>query len=137
MGAFCKGVPALKGSYVLIIALDSRVRVKYAGHAACIGPGIYGYVGSARGPGGIRARACRRVSRIRWHVDALILKGRIIGLCWSTRLSEAGLAAAMSALFQEALPGFGNTDTKGPSHLFELRPGWRERLAGLGLSCVS
>ncbi|MEE8332606.1 MAG: DUF123 domain-containing protein, partial [Alphaproteobacteria bacterium] len=67
--------PAVPGAYALLILLKRR----FAGNIGALGrvdlpPGAYLYLGSARGPGGLRARLARharRGKRLHWHVDRL------------------------------------------------------------------
>ncbi len=134
--AWCKEVTPSKGSYMLIIRLDSEITISYGRSAVSLDAGVYGYVGSARGTGGIRGRVCRHVLRKRWHVDGLILAGRRVGACWSLELDELALAFLIANKFPQAAPEFGNTDTKGPSHLFALDDCWPERVKALGIRCT-
>lgn len=65
--------PSGPGAYVLALALTEPLAVAVAGGAAgSLAPGIYLYAGSARGPGGIRARVERHLrpaKRRHWHID--------------------------------------------------------------------
>ena len=87
-------------------------------------PGYYTYVGSAFGPGGVRARVNRHFRRLkptRWHIDYLRDYLRPVGV-WYThdprRLEHcwAGAFSVMSAL--TSIPGFGCSDCNCNSHLF-------------------
>ncbi|MGE5612498.1 MAG: DUF123 domain-containing protein, partial [Bacillota bacterium] len=63
-------IPATPGAYVLVIRLDRA--------AAGLPAGRYLYCGSARGPGGLRARVGRHMRKgkvVRWHVDRLTEAG--------------------------------------------------------------
>jgi Uri superfamily endonuclease len=68
-------VPARSGCYVLVLFLQQRHQLTVGRRAAGeFSPGYYLYVGSAFGPGGLRARLGRHVSgsgRRHWHVDYL------------------------------------------------------------------
>ena len=66
-------LPNAGGTYLLLFRVDEplRVRVGRLGPLTLEG-GWYAYVGSAHGPGGLRARVRRHVrgsSRRHWHID--------------------------------------------------------------------
>lgn len=119
-------VPALGGSYVLALAAAAPLRIR----AGALGerlldPGVYLYVGSAFGPGGLRARLSRHwfgAERQRWHVDylrrhALPLEawyqpqGQPMEHVWASMLA-AGRGITRS------WPGFGASDCRCSTHLF-------------------
>ena len=70
-----KTVPAQSGCYVLVLFLRQSQQLTVGRRAAVEFPsGYYLYVGSAFGPGGLRARLGRHLSgsrRRHWHVDYL------------------------------------------------------------------
>ncbi len=119
-------LPAAPGAYLLLLRLDLPVVVAPARRRFDLAPGWYVYAGSARGPGGIRARAGRHLrarGRPHWHIDRLVpLAG--------TRLvvpvpegEECALAGSLGALpgFRVAAPGFGSSDCRRcPGHLFRF-----------------
>jgi hypothetical protein len=78
--------PSAPGAYVLLIGLAAPVEVALSGKpGATLCAGRYLYCGSAKGPGGIRARLARHMNiekSIRWHVDRLTKVGTVIG-AWS------------------------------------------------------
>lgn len=97
--------------------------------------GLYVYLGSARGPGGVRARLGRHLrggGRPRWHVDYLravahpVAWGYTVapapGLPWECFWSQR-LAAAPHAWMP--VPGFGASDCRHgcPAHLVAFPPG--------------
>ncbi|MGQ9368556.1 GIY-YIG nuclease family protein [Azospirillum sp. ST 5-10] len=106
-------MPAVPGAYVLAIRLDTAVPVALPGRAAAVlPPGRYLYCGSARGPGGLRARLARHMRRgkaVRWHVDRLTEAGTALGAWVFPDADECALAAALAAL-PLPLPGFGSSD---------------------------
>jgi len=89
-------------------------------------PGLYLYVGSAWGPGGLLARTKRHLlkgfERPRWHVDHLTSNGRPLVAFLFPGLTEDEVYEVASKLFEPAVKGFGSTDTKHFTHLFKLEP---------------
>lgn len=120
------------GTYALLLYAETEFAAEIGRLGRLIGrPGWYVYVGSAFGPGGVRARVGRhlRLNRrsagsqtLRWHVDYLHQHGRIREIWVSydeTRLEHiwaAALAAAPPA--EIPLPRLGASDCRCPSHLF-------------------
>lgn len=87
-------------------------------------PGFYLYVGSALGPGGLRARVLRhfrtKIPR-HWHIDYLLsaLELNQVWICCSPKRLEHDWALALAA--QEGIsqvPGFGCSDCSCGTHLF-------------------
>jgi Uri superfamily endonuclease len=90
-----------------------------------IEPGFLVYVGSARGPGGLRARLAhhaRIATRPHWHLDYLRAEVSILGawLCASPDPLEQGWARGVEGIRGAAIPaaGFGASDCSCPAHLF-------------------
>ncbi len=74
-------LPAAPGTYLLLMKWDEDLPLsgRFRGHT--LPPGHYLYAGSARGPGGLRARLSRHLKRrkkIRWHVDQLTTRSGFI-----------------------------------------------------------
>ncbi|WP_272840522.1 GIY-YIG nuclease family protein [Rhodoplanes sp. TEM] len=116
------GLPPRPGAYVLAIALETPLPVRLAGRlAGTLAPGRYLYCGSARGPGGLRARIARHLRRrktLRWHVDRLTTRGTVIAVWAVPDGDECALAGALAGL-PVPIPGFGASDCRRcPSHLF-------------------
>ena len=113
-------LPAEMGSYALILGLESprRIRVGALGDYDFMA-GEYVYLGSAHGPGGLRARVGRhlRVEKpYHWHIDYLLDFAGLVGLCWAvspTRL-ECNWSQALSRLPEASIPirGFGASDCR-------------------------
>ena len=135
-----QGLPAEPGAYVLDIRLGRPLRLAIPTLGSpLLAPGRYVYAGSARGPGGIRARARRhlrpRKSR-HWHVDYLTLGGEVVRV---VALPGARECAAVDRLVRFAaarapLPGFGSSDCgRCRAHLLSVAPALdlEEALAGL------
>jgi Uri superfamily endonuclease len=92
--------------------------------------GYYLYVGSALGPGGLKARLARHLrrqasdKRIHWHIDYLRERAAWVG-AWaqaSARRLECRWAAAVLRRpgAQVVAPGFGASDCRCRSHLVHL-----------------
>jgi Uri superfamily endonuclease len=118
--------PSVPGAYVLAVELAGSVTVALPGKpAASLGPGGYLYCGSARGPGGLRARLRRHMRRgkaVRWHIDRLTEVGAVLGAWMLPGGDECELAAALSEL-PTPIAGFGSSDCAHcRSHLFQ-QPG--------------
>jgi Uri superfamily endonuclease len=114
------------GTYTLILssAVAKPVNIGKLG-TLFVKPGFFVYVGSAFGPGGLKARIKHHInhsSRPHWHLDYL---SPALKLCeiwytydqmrrehqWATIHSQAKKASV-------PLPGFGSSDCRCLSHLF-------------------
>ncbi len=119
-------LPASSGSYVLALFTQVAMPVQ----AGALGErvlqaGVYLYVGSAFGPGGIRARLSRHLlgaQTLRWHVDYL---GRHMSpvAAWFQTQNEPMEHLWAQVLGQGrgiagAWPGFGASDCHCTTHLF-------------------
>ena len=90
-------------------------------------PGYYAYVGSAMGPGGVRARLghhLRIAARPRWHIDYLRAACHVRRL-WYTITDERvehRWVIALSSMpgATVAMPRFGATDHPGATHLYRF-----------------
>ncbi len=99
-------IPPLPGAYVLVIRLDTPLPP--------LAPGRYLYCGSAKGPGGLRARLGRHMrkgKKIRWHVDRLTEAGHVEGAYVFEDGNECDLVARLSDL-PIPWPGFGSSDCR-------------------------
>jgi Uri superfamily endonuclease len=114
------------GTYALLLGARRHVglRVGALGEVR-IAPGFLVYVGSARGPGGLRARLAHHVrvaTRPHWHLDYLRAEACVLGawLCASPDPLEHGWARALERTRGAAIPaaGFGSSDCACPAHLF-------------------
>ena len=105
--------PSLPGAYVLAVEIAKPVTVTLPGKpAATLKPGRYLYCGSARGPGGLRARLGRHMRRgkaVRWHIDRLTEAGTVLGAWVFPDGHECDLVTAVSSL-PVPIAGFGSTD---------------------------
>ena len=125
-----ESVPAAGGAYLLLLRLDRPLAVDIPRLAAGIlPPGWYAYAGSARGPGGMRARIARHLKAdkpVHWHIDRLTpTAATLLALAYP----EADECALLSALldcgvFTVPLPRFGSSDCRQcRSHLLRWRRG--------------
>ena len=125
-------LPASVGAYALQIRLDRalRIPVKRLGEPT-LKAGLYLYVGSAYGPGGIASRVgrhLRRTKKIHWHVDHLTAEGRVTALAVFSdgiecELLERALQSTPKS-YNIAVPvaGLGSSDCRRcPSHLLRLK----------------
>jgi Uri superfamily endonuclease len=113
------------GTYLLLIdvTVGQTVMVGRLGTLR-VRPGVYGYVGSAFGPGGVRARATRHhrgTTPPHWHIDYLRPAGRLRQV-WHTYdevRRECTWARALQSLPAATRPlsGFGASDCSCPVHL--------------------
>jgi Uri superfamily endonuclease len=114
------------GTYALIMQSPQplSVCVGKVGNVGLI-RGYYIYAGSARGPGGLKARVARHLKKIKrchWHIDYLTTNIPVIEVWYSYSNSSdeclwaAGLRAN-NKQFTE-VPGLGASDCRCRSHLF-------------------
>jgi Uri superfamily endonuclease len=125
-------VGTVPGTYVLVLCLshDEYLRVAHLG-THTFKAGYYCYVGSARGPGGLRARLSRHLRQRKkphWHIDYLLPRATVVEvwaapsterlecLCAQTLLSMSGA--------EVLVPSFGSSDCGCETHLlyFAARP---------------
>jgi Uri superfamily endonuclease len=139
----------LPGTYVLVIQMvrDTDLRVGRLG-AVTFHRGYYCYVGSAMGPGGLRARLARHLRQQKkphWHIDYL-LRQALVMETWSAPSAARLECTWVRALLQlpgATLPvgGFGSSDCHCPAHVvrFAFRPSLRafaRQLQALGFEVV-
>lgn len=116
---------AKPGTYILLLQNQVKVRVQVGRWRQIeFDAGYYLYVGSAFGPGGVRARVlrhCRSDKPLRWHIDYLRLV-TTPRAAWYTHDPEprehawAEILCGMDGL--SPIWGFGCSDCKCESHLF-------------------
>jgi Uri superfamily endonuclease len=124
-------LPDRPGTYVLWVQLAERLTVQVGKLGTITLPdGIYAYVGSARGPGGLRARLQRHLrpdKPIHWHIDAVTVLVPVMVIWFepSPERLECGWARTLAALPDVAipLPGFGSSDCRCRSHFFAVPAG--------------
>lgn len=90
--------------------------------------GIYFYVGSAQRNLSARLeRHARKDKPLRWHIDYLSSKAKILGaiIVPGPHENECELANELGRMFELAVAGFGASDCRCSGHLF-----WTPRLSG-------
>lgn len=118
-----------KGTYLLLIHLDTdaQFQVGRLGEV-CLQAGWYGYAGSARGPGGLKARLARHqrtVKKYHWHIDYLLDRASIYAI-WHYESLDRLECDWARALVDNVLgtrfpvPGFGSSDCRCPAHLIQF-----------------
>ena len=118
-------LPKSRGCYVIVLRLRQRAGISVGRFGVLsFEPGYYCYVGSAFGPGGLRARLGRHIkgaARQRWHVDYLRAASEPIQLWFQTQ-SESREHAWAEALGTgsvfRGIPKFGTSDCRCHTHLF-------------------
>jgi Uri superfamily endonuclease len=136
-------LPPLPGTYALVLRFSRRLEILVGRLGTLeVQPGIYVYVGSALGPGGLTARVgrhCRREKRLRWHVDYLCEASQVEQVWFATGKSrwECRWANVLQSLSGASVPmaGFGASDCRCLSHLhfFKMPPSlamFRRKLNG-------
>lgn len=90
-------------------------------------PGIYVYIGSARGPGGVIGRVNRHLSpangkTCHWHIDWLRQVAQPLGIHWTqaTKSQECLWAEKLECLAVREPSGFGASDCKCRGHLLRF-----------------
>jgi len=115
----------LDGTYALILRNYSRATIQIGRWSRiCVKPGYYSYIGSAFGPGGVRARVSRHLrkeKRKHWHIDYLREFMEPVGV-WFThdrqRLEHIWARALSDVGGITSIHGFGCSDCNCNSHLF-------------------
>ena len=121
-------LPGSPGSYGLLLRLDAATTLTVGRLGSFSFPaGDYVYVGSARGPGGLRARVHRHVrteKRRHWHIDYLLAHARLtdVHAVVGDEQRECDWAATLRRLpgAEVIASGFGASDCYCPSHLIYL-----------------
>ena len=114
------------GTYALILSCASNARIQIGRLGSMrLQRGYYVYLGSALGPGGLRARIShhQKVStRPHWHIDYLRAHSRLhsVLLRYDGRRREHEWARAMQKMKDAKItfPGFGASDCSCASHLY-------------------
>lgn len=124
------GFPASPGDYLLVFESGAEIALKVGKLGPVVLPaGSYAYVGSAHGPGGLRARLERHLRPAKiphWHIDALTQERRPDRIFFrpAEHRQECAWVSALLALPGATTPvrGFGSSDCRAgcPAHLVRL-----------------
>lgn len=122
----CFMLPAAPGTYALVLASRSHGPIQIGRHGEMqLRPGCYVYIGSAHGPGGLRARIAHHqhaALRPRWHIDFLRARTEISSVWFRAdgAKCEHEWAARVGAIRNAAVPmrRFGSSDCGCPAHLY-------------------
>jgi len=120
-------IPGTAGAYVLLVRLDRTLDLHVSiSIAGTLKPGRYLYCGSAKGPGGLKARLTRHFrkgKKPRWHIDRVTESSTVIGAWTFENGNECELASSLRDL-PIPIYGFGSTDCRlCPSHFIEWPQG--------------
>lgn len=124
--ADAESLPRVSGAYALLITLEAPAVLPMPRFGGVLDPGHYCYLGSAFGPGGIRARCTRHLRRDKpkkWHVDWLTNVAVDVAVSPHPGATECALTARLSAFHGASIPiaGFGSSDCRRcPAHLVRL-----------------
>ena len=131
-------VPASVGAYALLIRLPRRLKTRIGALRDVNLPiGDYLYLGSAYGPGGLRARLRRHLradKQLHWHVDFLTTAGAVIGIVAQMDDHECDMVRRVLHLpgITVPIPGFGNSDCRRcPAHMLAIGSDRKPVLAAL------
>ncbi len=122
-------LPRDPGSYLLFARLDSKLVLsvpRFIGQTLAVG--WYLYAGSARGPGGVAARAGRHLRKdktVRWHIDHLTTAADGLWTASLPGVSECEIAGALAEApgFNFPVEGFGSSDCHAcRAHLLGFKP---------------
>lgn len=117
-----------KGTYFLLFTLNAPELIQIGRLKKFLfTESIYGYVGSANGPGGLKARISHHLglsSRPHWHMDYLAPYASFKE-CWFDQSGEILEHVWANSFFNmqfSAIPAekFGSSDCRCPSHLFSF-----------------
>lgn len=121
-------IPKAPGTYVLWLKLDAPAQVSIGRLGVFDFPaGVYAYVGSAFGPGGLRGRLKHHLSPVKkphWHIDYLRQAAPCVGVSFQAHPEryEHAWAATLASLPGVGQPvrRFGASDCQCESHLLHF-----------------
>jgi Uri superfamily endonuclease len=126
-------LPATPGSYALLLKVDAPLLLDMPRQGkVTLAAGQYAYVGSAHGPGGLRARVGRHLRAakpLHWHIDYLTAAAPVVHVVAvaSTARLECSWVKRLLALSEASAPApaFGSSDCRSgcPAHLVRLPDG--------------
>jgi sugar fermentation stimulation protein A len=110
------------GVYIAIFRLVRRTSARVGSLGAVdFQPGYYFYVGSAQRNMDARlARHARRSKPLRWHIDYLSSRAKMLGavVLNAPKDAECRLAARLGEAYRRCVPRFGASDCGCAGHLF-------------------
>jgi Uri superfamily endonuclease len=117
------------GTYAIILKPNAKRSIKVGKLGLLrVQDGYYVYVGSAFGPGGLKARVAhhkRKTHRPRWHIDYLRAAAKIceVWYTYDPKPREHQWAATLAAAKASAIPfaGFGSSDCNCLTHLYYFK----------------
>jgi len=120
-----ENLPTIKGTYILLFynEIQKNITVGKLG-TFCIKKGVYMYVGSAFGPGGLKSRISRHAQtnkKLKWHIDYLRNELSLFNVIVSPSQSKLECIWAENLYnldYSTPFKGFGSSDCKCFSHLF-------------------
>jgi len=136
-------MPSQPGTYALLLSA-TVIRDVPIGKLGVLHmmPGIYVYVGSALGPGGLAARIDRHALREKmphWHIDYLRAETRLLAIWYARgakhRECHWAKILARAADTQIPLEGFGASDCRCRSHLQYFANLWAVEAVRMQLKC--
>lgn len=136
------GLRTLPGTYALLLRAETEQFVDVGALGTLhLQPGVYVYVGSTFGPGGVRARVMRHARRDgarHWHVDDLRTVTRLAAV-WYTHDAdrrECTWAGTLRQMEDARVPleGMGVSDCTCVAHIMgpEIDPVYRRSAGGFG-----
>lgn len=110
------------GVYIAVFYLPANKLVKVGRLGrVCFPAGFYFYVGSAQRNLSARLeRHARKKKRLRWHIDYMSVKAKMLGaiIVSGPRERECKIAKELGEMFELAVTGFGASDCRCGGHLF-------------------
>ena len=116
-------LPRARGVYALLVEVSEDVELELGRKRALVPRGLHVYVGSALGPGGLRARISRHLrkeKKEKWHIDKLLSRADIVLAETGERAECSIVEALLDRGFRAPVEGFGSSDCgKCPAHLLK------------------
>ncbi|WP_456396287.1 GIY-YIG nuclease family protein [Desulfurobacterium sp.] len=115
--------PDSKGTYIIVFSLQKERLIRTKSKSFMLSDGIYSYVGSAFGAGGLKSRLKRHLNRRKkkhWHLDYVSSSRFFKPLavyCFPGKRIECYIADRFEKVC-ENVPQFGCSDCSCKSHLF-------------------
>ena len=125
--------PLDKGTYLIVFNYIKSREVRVKSRKFFLNSGMYCYVGSAFGQGGLKTRIERHLKRRKrkhWHLDFLSVSPffkPFIVYCFSNLKVECEIAGLFLEKFYP-VNGFGASDCSCLSHLFFIHDGKSEKI---------